>query len=209
MKRLVIALLALAVSFSAMAQKPQDAPKPQKGVDHERFEAEKVAYITQQLSVSVEEAQAFWPVYNQAVKEQREVFAAVREAKKALREAINEGSRLMVNITNDGWFGRSTAPYQHLNLVRYRAIENGMPTARLANSGITAFIDQYGHFDKNTEIFTDRVVIRKMQLKSRDTVYQHIGDSVETALLWFFLIYLISAFALWKCRKFRQPLLQE
>ena len=126
-----------------------------------------------------------------------------------VREAINEGSRLMVNITNDGWFGRSTAPYQHLNLVRYRAIENGMPTARLANSGITAFIDQYGHFDKNTEIFTDRVVIRKMQLKTRDTVYQHIGDSVETALLWFFLIYLIAAFTLWKCGKFRQRPLQE
>ncbi len=91
MKRLVIALLALAVSFSAMAQKPQDPQKFQKGIDHERFEAEKVAYITQQLSLSVEEAQAFWPVYNQAVKEQREVFAAVREAKKALRDAINEG----------------------------------------------------------------------------------------------------------------------
>lgn len=108
-----------------------------------------------------------------------------------VREAINAGSRLMVNITNDGWFGRSTAPYQHLNLVRYRAIENGMPTARLANSGVTAFIDQYGHFDKNTEIFTDRVVSRKMQLKTRDTPYQHYGDSVETALLWFFLLYLI------------------
>ena len=126
-----------------------------------------------------------------------------------VREAINEGSRLMVNITNDGWFGRSTAPYQHLNLVRYRAIENGMPTARLANSGITAFIDQYGHFDKNTEIFTDRVVIRKMQLKTRDTLYQHIGDSVETALLWFFLVYLIAAFALWKCGKFCRSPLQE
>ena len=90
MKRLVIALLALAVSFSAMAQKPAQTQE-RKGQDHERFEAEKVAYITQQLSLSVEEAQAFWPVYNQAVKEQREVFAAVREAKKALRDAINEG----------------------------------------------------------------------------------------------------------------------
>ena len=88
MKRLVIALLALAVSFSAMAQKPAQGPK---GQDYERFEAEKVAYITQQLSLTVEEAQAFWPVYNQAVKEQREVFAKVREAKKALRDAINEG----------------------------------------------------------------------------------------------------------------------
>ena len=91
MKRLVIALLALAVSFSAVAQKPAQGPE-RKGQDHERFEAEKVAYITQQLSLSVEEAQAFWPVYNQAVKEQREVFAKVREAKRALRDAINEGT---------------------------------------------------------------------------------------------------------------------
>ena len=112
-----------------------------------------------------------------------------------VREAINAGSRLMVNITNDGWFGRSTAPYQHLNLVRYRAIENGMPTARLANSGISAFIDQYGHYDLNTDIFVDAVIQRKMQLKTRDTPYQHYGDSVETALLWFFLIYVIGAFA--------------
>ena len=88
MKRLVIALLALAVSFSAMAQKPAQGPK---GQDHERFEAEKVAYITQQLSLTVEEAQAFWPVYNQAVKEQREYSAKVRESKKAIREALNEG----------------------------------------------------------------------------------------------------------------------
>lgn len=109
-----------------------------------------------------------------------------------IREAIRAGSRMMVNITNDGWFGRSTAPYQHLNLVRYRAIENGMPTARLANSGVSAFIDQYGHFDKNTEIFTDAVIQRKMPLKTRDTLYSHIGDSVETALLWFFLFYLIA-----------------
>jgi len=113
-----------------------------------------------------------------------------------IREAIREGSRLMVNITNDGWFGRSTAPYQHLNLVRYRAIENGMPVARLANSGVSAFIDQYGHFDKNTQLFTDAVIQRKMPLKTRDTLYSHIGDTVETALLLFFLFYLVAALGL-------------
>ena len=113
-----------------------------------------------------------------------------------VREAINAGSRLMVNITNDGWFGRSTAPYQHLNLVRYRAIENGMPTARLANSGVSAFIDQYGHYDLNTDIFVDAVIQRKMQLKTRETPYQHYGDSVETALLWFFAIYLLACVVL-------------
>ena len=99
----------------------------------------------------------------------------------------------MVNITNDGWFGRSTAPYQHLNLIRYRAIESGMPVARLANSGVSAFIDQYGHFDDNTEIFTDRVIQRKVPLKTRDTLYSHIGDTVEIMLLWFFAIYLVVA----------------
>ena len=110
-----------------------------------------------------------------------------------VRDAIRAGSRLMVNITNDGWFGRSTAPYQHLNLVRYRAIENGMPAARLANSGVSVFIDQYGHMDQNTPIFEDAVIQRKMQLKTRNTLYQHIGDLVETSLLWFFLIYLVTA----------------
>ncbi len=110
-----------------------------------------------------------------------------------VREAIRAGSRFMVNITNDGWFGRSTAPYQHLNLVRYRAIENGFPAARLANSGVSVFIDQYGHMDQNTPIFEDAVIQRKMQLKTRDTLYQHIGDDVETALLYFFAIYLIAA----------------
>jgi apolipoprotein N-acyltransferase len=123
-----------------------------------------------------------------------------------VREAINAGSRLMVNITNDGWFGRSTAPYQHLNLVRYRAIENGMPSARLANSGISSFIDQYGHYSMNTAIFTDHVIQRKMQLKTRDTLYQHIGDHVETALLWFFLVYLMAtaAFAFKNRRNMKQ-----
>jgi len=113
-----------------------------------------------------------------------------------VREAIRSGSRLMVNITNDGWFGRSTAPYQHLNLIRYRAIENGMPVARLANSGVSAFIDQYGHYDGNTEIFTDRVVQRKVPLKTRDTLYSRIGDTVEISLLFFFAVYLIATLLL-------------
>lgn len=113
-----------------------------------------------------------------------------------VREAIRNGSRLMVNITNDGWFGRSTAPYQHLNLIRYRAIENGMPVARLANSGVSAFIDQYGHYDGNTEIFTDRVVQRKVPLKTRDTLYSRIGDTVEMLLLIFFAVYLTATLLL-------------
>ena len=122
-----------------------------------------------------------------------------------VREAIRSGSRLMVNITNDGWFGRSSAPYQHLNLIRYRVVESGMPVARLANSGVSVFIDQYGHFDMNTEIFTDRVIQRTVPLRTRDTVYTHIGDAVEKSLLVFSVLYLLLALV--AAKKSRNPAL--
>ena len=118
-----------------------------------------------------------------------------------IREAMNAGSRLMVNITNDGWFGRSTAPYQHLNIVRLLAVTYGYPVARLANSGVSAFIDQYGHYDQNTKIFETRVIQRKMPLKTRNTFYTAIGEFVENALLWFLAIYLVAVFAITKFKK--------
>ena len=118
-----------------------------------------------------------------------------------VRDAINAGSRLMVNITNDGWFGRSTAPFQHLNIVRHLAISYGYPVARLANSGVSAFIDQYGHYDQNTKIFETRVIQRKMPLKTRSTFYTSIGNAFEKSLLWFFAIYLIAVFVLAKLQK--------
>ena len=117
-----------------------------------------------------------------------------------IREAINAGSRLMVNITNDGWFGRSTAPFQHLNIVRHQAITYGSPVARLANSGVSSFIDQYGHYDQNTEIFETKIIQRKMPLKTRSTFYTSIGDAFEKTLLWFFAIYLIALFVIAKLR---------
>ena len=118
-----------------------------------------------------------------------------------VRDAINAGSRLMVNITNDGWFGRSTAPFQHLNIVRHLAISYGYPVARLANSGVSAFIDQYGHYDQNTKIFETRVIQRKMPLKTRSTFYTSIGNAFEKSLLWFFAIYLVAVFILAKLQK--------
>ena len=117
------------------------------------------------------------------------------------RRSIREGSRLMVDITNDGWFGKSTAAAQHLNQLRYRAIENSYPIVRCTNTGISAFIDQFGHEDLRTEMFTERVIIRRIPLRSCDTLYTHIGDAVEYGLLIFFFVYVAAVFSLLRIRK--------
>ena len=55
---------------------------------------------------------------------------------------------LIVNLTNDGWFGNSSGPYQHLNIAKFRAVENKIPIIRVSNSGISAYIDEYGRIQQ-------------------------------------------------------------
>ncbi len=67
---------------------------------------------------------------------------------------------MMVNLTNDGWFGDSIGPYQHLMMSRFRAIEQKLPLLRVANSGITAFIDLYGRVVGEIELFQQGIMAR-------------------------------------------------
>ena len=78
----------------------------------------------------------------------------------------NERPDLLINITNDAWFGNSSGPYQHFDMVRMRAIEYGMSLARVANSGITAYVDPFGRvvkkIDLNETNFIDVELIDKI-----------------------------------------------
>ena len=75
-----------------------------------------------------------------------------------------EGSTLLTTITNDAWFGRSSAPYQHFEMASMRAIEQGRYLARSANTGISGIVDPYGRVLMASELFTTQVLVGDVRL---------------------------------------------
>jgi apolipoprotein N-acyltransferase len=104
-----------------------------------------------------------------------------------LRKAKRKGAKFIANITNDGWFYKSIAPYQHFNLVRAHAVENGIGVVRAANTGISAFIAANGKVIEKTELFEKKIIVNSIPLETRSTLYYFIGDYVEHVLLIFSL----------------------
>jgi len=93
-----------------------------------------------------------------------------------VRELVRAGSRLLVTITNDAWYGRSSAPYQHFQQATMRAIEQGRFLVRSANTGISGIIDPYGRVMSRSELFEPAVVVDDVRLISEYTVYGRLGD---------------------------------
>jgi apolipoprotein N-acyltransferase len=93
------------------------------------------------------------------------------------RAYVNNGARILANITNDAWFGRSSAPYQHLSIAAFRAIETRTPLIRAANTGITAVIDQNGHINTMTGLFVEGFRVGEVRPGSGDSIYLKIGDA--------------------------------
>jgi apolipoprotein N-acyltransferase len=96
-----------------------------------------------------------------------------------MRDARRAGAKLFVNVTNDGWFGRSNAPYQHANIARFRVIETGAPMARSANTGISVFYDYRGRNLGQTRLLESTVLRRQLPLTEKPTFYLAYGDTIE------------------------------
>jgi apolipoprotein N-acyltransferase len=99
------------------------------------------------------------------------------------RDYVAQGTDLLVNITNDAWFGRSSAPYQHLAMARFRAVENRIWLARAANTGISAFVTPTGRILQATEIFVPAQVSAQVGLGAGASFYRRMGDTVPMAFL--------------------------
>ncbi|MBM4338176.1 MAG: apolipoprotein N-acyltransferase [Deltaproteobacteria bacterium] len=92
------------------------------------------------------------------------------------RGFVKEGANFLVTITNDAWFGRTSAPRQHLTMATFRAIENRVFIARAANTGISAFIDPVGRIFKQKGIFTEEAINGTIGLSKVKTFYTLYGD---------------------------------
>jgi len=95
---------------------------------------------------------------------------------KLARDYVRQGSDLLVNLTNDAWFGRSSAPYQLLAMTRFRAIENRIWIARAANTGISALISPAGSVAISGPIFEELQLSGSVGLGVEATFYTKYGD---------------------------------
>jgi len=105
-----------------------------------------------------------------------------------VREFVRQGARFLVNITNDAWFGRSGAPYQHLAMAAIRAVENGTFLVRAANTGVTAIIEPTGAIVTQTAIFTRTSLVGTIRQRQHATLYARTGD----LLGWIGLVFLAA-----------------
>lgn len=88
-----------------------------------------------------------------------------------------------LNLTNDGWFGLTSGPYQHLAQARLRSVEEGLPLVRVANTGISAVADPYGRVVASLPLGTEGVLDAKLPQSLGGTVYGRWGDVIFVAML--------------------------
>ena len=111
------------------------------------------------------------------------------------REFRKRGADYLVNITNDAWFGKTSAPYQHHSMVVFRAVENRVPVARAANTGVTSVIGWDGRIGRQTGIFTRGFVVDPIQTLSAGgrTFYTRHGDLFAKVIMVLALVLLVGA----------------
>lgn len=92
------------------------------------------------------------------------------------RRFVKEGADFLVTLTNDAWFGRTSAPYQHLSMAVFRAVENRVSIARAANTGISALIDPKGKIVEQGGLFREEAMNGRIRLMKGKTFYTLYGD---------------------------------
>lgn len=109
-----------------------------------------------------------------------------------LRKFVNSGAEILVNITEDGWFGRTNGPYQHAQMAAFQSIIFRRAIVRSANTGVSFVSDPYGRIIKKTQIFEEDCITCKVPLLECKTIYARIGNAFGWTFLLFILLLIIS-----------------
>ena len=91
------------------------------------------------------------------------------------REAVTRGANLLVNITNDAWYGQSSAPYQSMAMAVLRAVETKRSLVRAANTGISGFVDPLGRVTAQTALFTEAALAAPVSMLDQATIFSRYG----------------------------------
>jgi apolipoprotein N-acyltransferase len=92
------------------------------------------------------------------------------------RAVAESDPHLLVNVSNDAWFGRTNEPWQHLALAKFRAVEHHRYLVRSTNSGVSAIIDPVGRTVGETGVFTTESLSGEVRMMTGWTLYQTLGD---------------------------------
>jgi apolipoprotein N-acyltransferase len=111
-----------------------------------------------------------------------------------IRQGVLNGSALLTTITNDAWFGRSSAPWQHFAMAAMRAVEQGRYLVRAANTGISGVVDPYGRVQFASALFVEGAWTADVRLIESKTFYGQTGDWVVWGSLALTAISLAAAF---------------
>ncbi len=114
------------------------------------------------------------------------------------RQFRRDGADFLLNITNDAWFGRTAAPYQHAAHLTLRAIENRVGIVRAANSGISAWIDPFGRFHEASDLYVEVTAVYPLTTGVAPPWFTRLGD-------WVGVLSVISAIGLVIWTRTRRP----
>jgi apolipoprotein N-acyltransferase len=110
------------------------------------------------------------------------------------RAMVKNDAVLLINITNDAWFGTTSGPYQHFSMTIFRAVENRRSLARAANTGISGFIDPVGRILAATPLLEEAAVTWALPLIYKKTFYTRFGDLFALACLAGTIFVILSKF---------------
>jgi apolipoprotein N-acyltransferase len=160
----------------------------------ERMPLQKIAPFLNQIDFGQSDFSAGTePVLFQAGRERIATLICFESVFPSLaRDAVRRGATILVNITNDFWFGRTAGPIQHAEMAILRAVENRVPLVRCANTGVSFAVDPWGRVSQMTPLFAPAQFVATVQAGGGSFAVRH-GDWVVAALgLWVALTLVVA-----------------